>query len=135
VREGLPQFSHPISHRTPHYRMGKDGIVLLIAIKKRPIFRTQCYCKIQDEIDGNSLGNRRLSYRRGEVWDSRIAEIAISEALMASSIQREWRQAFCSQSGSQSGCGSQWSTFHSSGEGSKQGPSHTRRLDLKQMSR
>jgi hypothetical protein len=59
VREGLPQFSHPISHRTPHYRMGKDGIVLLIAIKKRPIFRRQRDCKIQDDIDGNSLGNRR----------------------------------------------------------------------------
>jgi hypothetical protein len=58
VREGLPQFSHPISHRTPHYRMGKDGIVLLIAIKKRPIFRRQRDCKIQDDIDGNSLGNR-----------------------------------------------------------------------------
>ena len=58
MREGLPQFSHPISHRTPHYRMGKDGIVLLIAIKKRPIFRRQRDCKIQDDIDGNSLGNR-----------------------------------------------------------------------------
>ena len=57
MREGLPQFSHPISHRTPHYRMGKDGIVLLIAIKKRPIFRRQRDCKIQDDIDGNSLGN------------------------------------------------------------------------------
>ena len=58
MREGLPQFSHPISHRTPHYRMGKDGIVLLIAIKKRPIFRRQRDCKIRDDIDGNSLGNR-----------------------------------------------------------------------------
>jgi hypothetical protein len=38
--------------------MGKDGIDLLIAIKKRPNFRTQRDCKIQDEIDGNSLGNR-----------------------------------------------------------------------------
>jgi hypothetical protein len=38
--------------------MGKDGIVLLIAIKKRPIFRRQRDCKIQDDIDGNSLGNR-----------------------------------------------------------------------------
>jgi hypothetical protein len=37
--------------------MGKDGIVLLIAIKKRPNFRTQRDWKIQDEIDGNSLGN------------------------------------------------------------------------------
>jgi hypothetical protein len=43
--------------------MGKDGIVLLIAIKKRPIFRRQRDCKIQDDIDGNSLGNRYwLSY-------------------------------------------------------------------------
>jgi hypothetical protein len=39
--------------------MGKDGIDLLIAIKKRPNFRTQRDCKIQDEIEGNSLGNRR----------------------------------------------------------------------------
>jgi hypothetical protein len=65
VREGLPQISHPISHRTPHYRMGKDSIRLLAAIKKRPNFRTQHDCKIQDEIDSNSLGNRcsiRLSY-------------------------------------------------------------------------
>jgi hypothetical protein len=38
--------------------MGKDGIVLLIAIKKRPILRRQRDCKIQDDIDGNSLGNR-----------------------------------------------------------------------------
>lgn len=38
--------------------MGKDGIVLLIAIKKRSNFRTQRDCTIQDEIDGNSLGNR-----------------------------------------------------------------------------
>jgi hypothetical protein len=30
----------------------------LIAIKKRPIFRRQRDCKIQDDIDGNSLGNR-----------------------------------------------------------------------------
>jgi hypothetical protein len=63
VREGRLeahyQFSHPISHPTPHYRMGKDGIDLLITIKKRPNFRTQRDCKIQDEIDGNSLGNRR----------------------------------------------------------------------------
>jgi hypothetical protein len=39
--------------------MGKDGIDLLIAIKKRPNFGTQRDCKIQDDIDGNSLGNRR----------------------------------------------------------------------------
>ena len=63
--EAQRQFSHPISHRTPDYRMGKDGIDLLIPIKKRPNFRMQRDCKIQDEIDGNSLGNRcsiRLSY-------------------------------------------------------------------------
>jgi hypothetical protein len=32
---------------------------MLIAIKKRPNFRTRRDCKIQDQIDGNSLGNRR----------------------------------------------------------------------------
>ena len=45
--------------------MGKDGIDLLIPIKKRPNFRMQRDCKIQDEIDGNSLGNRWLSYQAG----------------------------------------------------------------------
>jgi hypothetical protein len=58
VREAQRQFSHPISHRTPDYRMGKDGIDLFIPIKKLPNFRMQRDCKIQDEIDGNSLGNR-----------------------------------------------------------------------------
>jgi len=59
------QFSHPISHRTPHYRMGKDSIRLLVAIDKCLNFRAQRDRKIQDRIDGNSLGNRcsiRLSY-------------------------------------------------------------------------
>jgi hypothetical protein len=40
--------------------MGKDGIDLLMTISKRLNFRTQRECKIQDEIDGNSLGNRWL---------------------------------------------------------------------------
>jgi hypothetical protein len=44
--------------------MGKDGIVLLIAIKKRPIFRRQRDCEIQDDIDGNSLGNRCCATRQ-----------------------------------------------------------------------
>jgi hypothetical protein len=45
--------------------MGKDSIHLLVAIEKRLNFQTQRDSKIQDEIDGNSLGNRcsiRLSY-------------------------------------------------------------------------
>ena len=65
MREGLPQFSHPISHRTPEYRMGKDSIRLLAAIKKRLNFQTQRDSKVQDRIDRNGLGNRcsiRLSY-------------------------------------------------------------------------
>jgi hypothetical protein len=65
--------------------MGKDGIDLVIAVKKRPNFRTQRDWKIQDEIDGNSLGNRWL---KGAVSGSRIAEFAISEALIASRIGR-----------------------------------------------
>jgi hypothetical protein len=65
VREGLPQISHPISHRTPEYRMGKDNIRLLAAIKKRLNFQTQRDSKIQDKMGCNGLGNRcsiRLSY-------------------------------------------------------------------------
>jgi hypothetical protein len=65
VREGLPQIFHPISHRTPEYRMGKDSIRLLAAIKKRLNFQTQRDRKIQGKINSNSLGNRcsiRLSY-------------------------------------------------------------------------
>jgi hypothetical protein len=58
VREGLPQFSHPISHRTPEYRTGKDNIDLLMTIKNRLNFQTQRYSKIRVGIDGNSLGNR-----------------------------------------------------------------------------
>ena len=38
--------------------MGKDGIRLLVAIEKRLNFRAQRDRKIQDRIDGNSLGNR-----------------------------------------------------------------------------
>jgi cytochrome c551/c552 len=38
--------------------MGKDSIRLLVAIKKRLNFQTQRDKKIQDSIDGNSLGNR-----------------------------------------------------------------------------
>ena len=50
--------------------MGKDGIDLLIAIKKRPNFRTQRDCKIQDEIDGNSLGKPLLSYSANAQGDA-----------------------------------------------------------------
>ena len=52
------RFSHPISHRTPEYRMGKDSIRLLVAINKRLNFRTQRDSKIRVGIDSNSLGNR-----------------------------------------------------------------------------
>jgi hypothetical protein len=38
--------------------MGKGGIDFVIAINKRPNFRAQRNSKIQDEINGNSLGNR-----------------------------------------------------------------------------
>ena len=58
MREGLPQISHPIFHRTPEYRMGKDSIRLLAAIKKRLNFQTQRDRKIQGKINSNSLGNR-----------------------------------------------------------------------------
>jgi hypothetical protein len=57
------------------FRMGKDGIDLLIDIKKRPNFQTQRDCKIQDEINGNSLGNRCPSLesdRRIAISDLRL---------------------------------------------------------------
>jgi hypothetical protein len=82
--EGLVRISHPISHRTPHYRMGKDSIRLLIAINKRLNFRTQRDSKIRAGIDGNSLGNRWLTYPKAECQRPRLAEFAISEALIAS---------------------------------------------------
>jgi hypothetical protein len=44
--------------------MGKDSIRLLVAMEKRLNFQTQRDSKIQGEIDGNSLGNRWLSYRK-----------------------------------------------------------------------
>jgi hypothetical protein len=45
--------------------MGKEGTDLLVTINKRLNFLAQHDRKIQDEIEGNSLGNRcsiRLSY-------------------------------------------------------------------------
>jgi hypothetical protein len=53
------QFSHPISHRTPQYGLGKGDIDLLMTTKKRRNFRMQRDRKIQDRIDRNGLGNRR----------------------------------------------------------------------------
>ena len=44
--------------RTPQYRMGKDGIDLLMTIKNRLNFWTQRDSKVQDRIDRNGLGNR-----------------------------------------------------------------------------
>jgi hypothetical protein len=52
------RFSHPISHRTPHYRVGKDSIRLLVAIEKRLNFQTRRDRKIRVGMVGNSLGNR-----------------------------------------------------------------------------
>ena len=52
--------------------MGKDGIDWLIAIKKHPNFRTQHDCKIQDGIDGNSLGNRYSTCNNEVITDVKI---------------------------------------------------------------
>ena len=58
-------FSHPISHRTPQYRVGNGEMKWLAASQKRPNFQTKPNCKIQDKMGCNGLGNRcsiRLSY-------------------------------------------------------------------------
>jgi hypothetical protein len=51
-------FSHPISHRTPRYRVGNDRIGLLVTWQKRLNFRMKRDCKIQDKMGRNGLGNR-----------------------------------------------------------------------------
>ena len=51
-------FSHPISHRTPHYRVGNGGIRRRAICQKRPYFWMKRNCTIQDNIGGNGLGNR-----------------------------------------------------------------------------
>jgi hypothetical protein len=52
-------FPHPISHRTPHYRLGNGRIGSLVISQKRLNFRTKQNCTIQDNMAGNGLGNRR----------------------------------------------------------------------------
>jgi hypothetical protein len=51
-------FSHPISHRTPHYRVGNGVIGWLVISQKRLNFGMKRNCKIQDNMGGNGLGNR-----------------------------------------------------------------------------
>jgi hypothetical protein len=58
-------FSHPISHRTPQYRVGNGGIGWLATCQKPLNFGTKRNCKRQDKMGRNGLGNRcsiRLSY-------------------------------------------------------------------------
>ena len=58
-------FSHPISHRTPQYRVGNPEIERLLAGQKRPDLLMKQNCEIQDRMGCNGLGNRcsiRLSY-------------------------------------------------------------------------
>ncbi len=55
--------SHPISHRTPHYRVGNGVIGWLVIIQKRLNFRMKRNCTIQDSTAGNGLGNRCLRER------------------------------------------------------------------------
>jgi hypothetical protein len=51
-------FSHPISHRTPHYRVGNGGIGWMVISQKRLNFGTKWNYTIQDNTGGNGLGNR-----------------------------------------------------------------------------
>jgi hypothetical protein len=53
------RFSHPISHRTPQYRVGNGGIECLVESQKRWDFRIKRNCAIQGEMGCNGLGNRR----------------------------------------------------------------------------
>src|SRR5450759_3548730 len=51
-------FSHPISHRTPHYRVGNGGIRWMVISQKPLNFWIKRHCKIQDKMVCNGLGNR-----------------------------------------------------------------------------
>jgi hypothetical protein len=51
-------FSHPISHRTPHYRVGNGVIGWMVISQKRLNFGMKRNCKIQDKMGCNGLGNR-----------------------------------------------------------------------------
>jgi hypothetical protein len=51
-------FSHPISHRTPHYRVGNGVIGWLVISQKRLNFGMKRNYKIQGEMGCNGLGNR-----------------------------------------------------------------------------
>jgi hypothetical protein len=73
VRPG--DFSHPISHRTPQYRVGNGGIGWLVTCQKRLYFGMKRNCKIQDKMGCNGLGNRcsiRLSYGTIALYDNRF---------------------------------------------------------------
>src|SRR5450759_4625731 len=60
-------FSHPISHRTPHYRVGNGGIRWMVISQKPLNFGMKRHCKIQDNMGGNGLGNRRSATTQ-EMW-------------------------------------------------------------------
>jgi len=51
-------FSHPISHRTPHYRVGNGVIERQQPVKKAIFSGTERNCKIQGKMGCNGLGNR-----------------------------------------------------------------------------
>jgi hypothetical protein len=59
LKEGLTlrffssDFSHPISHRTPHYRVGNRVIGWLVISQNRLNFQMKLYCTIQDNMGGN----------------------------------------------------------------------------------
>jgi hypothetical protein len=54
----LRDFSHPISHRTPHYRVGSDVIGWFVISQEPLNFWVKRNCKRQDNMGGNGLGNR-----------------------------------------------------------------------------
>jgi hypothetical protein len=51
-------FPHPISHRTPHYRVGNGRIRWMVISQKRLNFGTKRNCTIQGKMGCNGLGNR-----------------------------------------------------------------------------
>jgi hypothetical protein len=70
-------FSHPISHRTPHYRVGNGVIGWLVISQKRLIFWMKRYCTVQGKMGCNGLGNRRPSQKKCE---PKLRDIAPAES-------------------------------------------------------
>ena len=71
------RFSHPISHRTPHYRVGNGGIGWLVISQKRLNVWMKRNCKIQGKMGCNGLGNRCPSQKK---YEPKLRDIAPAES-------------------------------------------------------